>query len=122
MSSTKGMVKGRTHLAGEWHHVVLAETEHVDVTHDDHLVVVFGKDRIVDHVNQSLLVPFRHPQESLGVSLGRSEQALSIRVLAYALEDGADSAGQDLDVGYLLFRRGVEAALGVLCCDVSAET
>ena len=35
---------GRTDLAHERHEVVLAEGEKLDVLHDDHLVVVLGKD------------------------------------------------------------------------------
>lgn len=38
-----------THLASKGYQVVLAETEDVDVSHDDHLFVVFGKHSFPDY-------------------------------------------------------------------------
>lgn len=40
-----------THLSGEWHEVMLAQTEHVNVSDNDHLVVVLGKDGVVDDID-----------------------------------------------------------------------
>jgi hypothetical protein len=33
---------------------MLAQAEHVDITHDDHLFVIFGEDGVVDHVWRAL--------------------------------------------------------------------
>lgn len=38
------------HLAGEGHHMVLAQTEDVDIAHNNHLVVVLCEDGISNNV------------------------------------------------------------------------
>ena len=105
-----------THLAGERDHVVLAQGEDVNVSHDDHLVVVFRKHRIVDHVNQPLLVPLSHPQQRLRIPLRRPLQTLSVRVFADAFENRPKRVRQDGQVVFSLLGRGVEAFDGVLSC------
>lgn len=69
---------------------MLAQTEDIDIPDNDHLVVILGKDGVVDRIDQSLLVTFRHPQESLGVSFGSTFETLSIWVFADTFEDRTD--------------------------------
>jgi hypothetical protein len=92
--------------------MMLAQTKHVDVPHNNHLVVVFRKHRVIDHIHQPLLVPLGHPHERLGVPLGRALQALAVRVLADALEDGAQGGREDGEVGGGLGGGKVEALFG----------
>lgn len=45
-----GGEKGKTNLACEGHEVMFAKGENIDVTNNDHFVVVLGKDCVIDHV------------------------------------------------------------------------
>ena len=42
--------KGNTNLAGEGHEVMFAEGENINVTDNDHFIVVLREDRVVDYV------------------------------------------------------------------------
>lgn len=101
-------------LAGERDEVVLAEREDVNVTDDDHLLVVLGEDGIVDHVNQTLLVSLRHPHERLGVTLRSAEEALTVGVLADTLKNSSEGSSKHLEVLRLLLRRRLETEVGAL--------
>jgi hypothetical protein len=41
---------GAFYLSGEWDEMVLAEAGDVDVADENHLIVIFGKDGIVDYI------------------------------------------------------------------------
>lgn len=69
---------------------MLAQTEHIDIPHNDHFVVIFSKDGIVDCVDQSLLVAFRHPQERFGVPFWGTLETLSVWILTDTFEHSAD--------------------------------
>lgn len=101
-------------LAGEGDKVVLAEREDVDVTDDDHLLVVLGEDGVVDDINKTLLVSLRHPHERLRITLRSTEKALAVGVLADALKDSSESSGEHLKVLSLLLRRRLETEVGAL--------
>ncbi|KAF5136310.1 hypothetical protein E5D57_000070 [Metarhizium anisopliae] len=80
------------HLARKGHQVVLADRVDVDVLDNDHLGVALLEDGAVDNVEHVLLVAARKVQHGLGVALRRGQEALAVRVLAHALEDGADGS------------------------------
>jgi len=48
----------RTNLAGERDQMVFAEAGDVDVANQDHFVMVFRKDSIIDHVWRGSNLPF----------------------------------------------------------------
>lgn len=50
--------------------MMLAETKYVDIPDDHHLLMILRKHRIVDNVDQPLLVALGHPHQGFGVSLG----------------------------------------------------
>lgn len=91
--------------------MVLAKTKHLDIPHDNHLIVVLGKDRIVDHIYKPLLVTLGHPQQGLGISLWGALQSFPVRVLANAFKHGSESRGEELHVGGLLFGSGVQTEM-----------
>ena len=70
------------YLAREGYHVVLAEREHLDILDHHQLVMVLVKHRPVDQVSHVLFVALGEEQHSLGVSLGRASESLSLRVFA----------------------------------------
>jgi hypothetical protein len=80
-------IRVRAHLADEWDHVMLAKTEDIDIPYDDHLVVILGKDSIIDRIDQSLLVTLRHPQEGFGITFRGTFETLSIWVFADTFKD-----------------------------------
>ena len=96
--------------------MMLAKAENIDVSDNDHLVVVLGKDGVVDDVDEPVLVALGHPHERLGVPLGRAQQALAVRVLADALQHGAQRLREHEQVGFGLGGGKVEALLGGLGC------
>lgn len=101
-------------LAGEGDKMVLAEREDVDVTDDDHLLVVLSEHGIVDHINKTLLVSLRHPHERLGVTLRSTEETLAVGVLTDTLKDSSESSGEHLKVLCLLLRRRLKTEMGAL--------
>lgn len=40
----------KTNLAGERDQMMLAQTEHVNVTYDNHFIIILGEDGVVDDV------------------------------------------------------------------------
>jgi hypothetical protein len=47
-----------TNLASEWDQMVFAEARDVDVTNEDHFIMVLSKDSIIDHVCGGQKLPF----------------------------------------------------------------
>lgn len=85
---------------------MLAKTKHIDVSDNDHLVVILGKDGIVDSIDQSLLITFRHPQERFGVSFRSTFETFSIWIFADTLQDSAYGLAQFvLILGFLVWGR-----------------
>lgn len=101
-------------LAGERNKMVLAEREDVDVTDNDHLLVILGEDSVVDDVHETLLVSLRHPHERLGVTLRSAEEALTVGVLADTLKNSSEGSSKHLEVLRLLLRRRLETEVGAL--------
>lgn len=62
-----------THLPGEWDHMVFTQTENIYIPHNHHLIMIFGKDSIVNHIHQSLFIPLGHPHEGFGISFRCTE-------------------------------------------------
>lgn len=90
---------------------MLAKTKHLDIPDDNHLIVVLGKDSIVDHIHKPLLITLGHPQQGLGISLWGALQSFPVRVLADAFKHGSESRSEELHVGGLLFGSGVQAEM-----------
>jgi hypothetical protein len=65
---------------------------------------------------QFLLVALGHPQQRLGVAVGRPEETFPVGVLADAFEQRPDGCRQSGNVGLGLFRRRMEAEMRVLGC------
>src|SRR5690625_1755517 len=82
----------QTYLADKGHEVVLAEAVDLNVLDNDHLVVALVEEGVVDNVLDVDLVALCEEEEGLGVARGRVEEALAVRVLADALEEGAHGA------------------------------
>ena len=64
---------------------------------------------------QAFFVTASHPHESLCVTLGRFPQAFPVRILAQALEDGADCAGEPLFSLQFLGWACIQSEEGGLC-------
>mmetsp|Transcript_7492 Transcript_7492/g.20239 ORF Transcript_7492/g.20239 Transcript_7492/m.20239 type:complete len:278 (-) Transcript_7492:320-1153(-) len=86
----------------EWHHVMFAETVDVDVTHDDHLVVVLLEDGLVGDVLAGEVVSVCEEEEGLGPSRWRLLKALAGWVLTDAFEDGLAGLCHLGELGFLL--------------------
>lgn len=84
----------RVYLAGEWDHVVLAHGEHLDILHDDELVVALVEDSFVDEVLNVLLVSLGEEEHSLCVAVWSGKETLTVWVLSQALKDSAHSTSQ----------------------------
>ena len=69
---------------------MLAHAEDLDILDNDHLAVPLVEDGVVDNVLDVLLVALGEEHEGLGVALGGGQEALPVRVLSDALEDGAN--------------------------------
>lgn len=65
---------------------------------------------------ETLLVALRHPQESLGVSLGRLDEAISLGVLADAFEQDLDGVRELLLSRFPLIWRSVQSGKSPLAC------
>lgn len=101
-------------LAGERNKMVLAEREDVDITDNDHLLVVLGEDGVVDNVHETLLVSLRHPHKRLRVPLRGTEEALAIGVLSDALQYSPECSGEYLKVLGLLLGRRLQTEVSAL--------
>lgn len=71
--------------------MVLAKTEDLDVLDDDHLVVTLLENGVVDDVANVLLVALGEEEHGFGVTSRGVADTGPVRILADALEDGADS-------------------------------
>lgn len=91
---------------------MLTQTKHVDISHDDHLVMIFRKHGIVNDICQPVLVPFGHPHQSLGVSFRCTLETFPVGVFADALQHGADGLREYEEVGFGLGGGKVEALFG----------
>lgn len=90
---------------------MLAKTKYLNIPHDNHLIVVFRKDCIVDYIYKPLLVTLSHPQQSLGISFWGTLQSFPVRVFTNAFKHGSKSRGEELHVGGLLFGGGVQTEM-----------
>lgn len=75
-------------LAEEGYHVVLAHRVELDVTHDDHLVVVLVEHCVVDHLRDRGVIARCEELKRLRHALRCLEQAVAGGVLAYRYDDG----------------------------------
>jgi len=64
---------------------------------------------------QTFFVPASHPHECFCVPFGSFTQAFTVRILAQAFEDGADSPGEPLFPFQLFSRGGIQSKEGGLC-------
>jgi cytochrome c biogenesis protein CcmG, thiol:disulfide interchange protein DsbE len=72
------------HLAEEREQVVLAQTEHLHVFYDDHLVVLFSEECATQDLLRVFLISLGEKLERLRHPLGRAQQALALRVFTQA--------------------------------------
>jgi len=68
---------------------MLAETVHIDILHNDQLIMILVEYRPVDNIPEILLVPLREEHHRLRIPLRRPMQTLPIRIFSYALQDCA---------------------------------
>ncbi|MPN55710.1 hypothetical protein SDC9_203394 [bioreactor metagenome] len=68
-------------------HVMLAQTEELNVAHDHHIVRLRREDRAVDHILQILPVPAQQILITLGHPVGSGTQTFALRVLAGGDDD-----------------------------------
>jgi hypothetical protein len=78
-----------THLSGKRNQVMLAETENLNVLHDDELIVIFVEDGAVNNVSQVLLVAFGKVHHSFCITFGGAPESFSMRAAACS---GVDSS------------------------------
>ena len=71
-------------LAEEWQHVVLAETEHLHVFDDDHLIVVDGKQSACEQLLGIFLISLGQILQGTFHALRCALQALALRIFAQA--------------------------------------
>ncbi len=100
-----------THLPGKRHHMMLAQTKHIDIPNNHHLLMILREHRIIDDIHQTLLVPLGHPHQGFGISCGSPEETFAIGVFADTFEDGTDSRGKGSEIGGLFGWTGVKAEL-----------
>jgi hypothetical protein len=93
-----------SYLSCEWYHVVFAKRIDVNVLDNDQLIVILVEDSAVDQVPNILLVTLGEVKHGLGVSLGCLTKPFSLRILADAFENRADSSGQLLKSLFGLLR------------------
>lgn len=126
-----------TYFTREGDKVVFAQTGDVYVPYEHHFVVIFCEDSIVYDVCatkgnmsgwidgrgscvrggtcQTFFVALRHPHQCLGIPYWRPNEALSIRILPYALEDRSYRRRELLLASSTLCRCGIEARYSGLC-------
>ena len=92
---------------------MLAQTEHLDVPNNDHLLVIFRKDGVVDHIHQTFFVAFRHPHESFGIAFRCPPQTFTVRIFTDALQYCPDCGRKDGEVLGFLFRSRMQPFLGI---------
>lgn len=94
LSETGGEHKGKgTHLSREGDKVVLAEAGNVNVAHDDHLVVIFRENCIVDHI-------YFHGNALVSTFLERLEYGVG-KVYAYQLISPHIRVSSTLALGHI---------------------
>mmetsp|Transcript_29315 Transcript_29315/g.97021 ORF Transcript_29315/g.97021 Transcript_29315/m.97021 type:complete len:304 (-) Transcript_29315:16-927(-) len=101
---------GDVALAEEGHDVVLAERVELDVLDEDHLAVVLGEDRAVEHVLEALRVARRAVHQQLGHAPRRVLEALAARVLAERVEDRRHRAGDLADARLVVAEPPLQSA------------
>ena len=82
--------------------MVFAHAEHVDILHDDHLIVILAKEGIVQHLVRVLGIALREELEGFFHPLGRLFKPLPVRVLSYFLQNLCDEVFH-----YVVFYSGV---------------
>ena len=92
-----------THLSSEWHQVVLAEREDLNVLHNNQLIVILVEDSAVNDVAKILLVALGEEQHSLSIALWGIQQTLAVGILTKAFQHSPHSTRQLLEVLGLLF-------------------
>src|SRR5450432_1497138 len=93
---------GHVHLTEEWQHVVFAQAEHLDVFHNDHLVIVDGEESFLQHRLRILLVTFDQMLIGAVHAVGSTNQAFAFGVFPEAndhlahqiFERGAGNSGR----------------------------
>jgi len=83
---------GDVRLAEKRQHVVLAEGEEIEVLEHDHLGVLFGEERPVDHLARVLLMPLGEEAERTRHAHRRAGEALAPRLGIEGAEERADVA------------------------------
>src|SRR5260370_12022310 len=89
-------------LDKERQQVVFAETEELDILHDDHLVVSHAKRRAVQNMIQVLMITAGQVLERFLEALRRLAQPFAIRIFPDNLYDLAHVAGDLARVDFLL--------------------
>ncbi len=89
-------------LAKERQQVVFAETEELDILHDDHLVVSHAKRRAVQNMIQVLMITAGQVLERFLEALRRLAQPFAIRIFPDNLYDLAHVAGDPARIDFLL--------------------
>jgi len=95
--------------------VVLTKTVNGYFPNEDHFVVIFRENCVVDNVFQAFFVPASHPHESFCVTLGCFLEAFSVRILTQTFEYGADCGGKPFFPFELLSRGGIQSMEGRFC-------
>jgi hypothetical protein len=62
--------------------MMFAKAVELDVLYDDHVVVLDGKDGIVDHFLEALVITLGEKFHGLGGALGGVEQSFTIRIFS----------------------------------------
>jgi len=79
---------------------------------EDHFVVIFSEDCIVDNVFQAFFVTVGPPHESFRVTFGSFFEAFSVWILTQTFENGANCAGEPLFPFEHLGRSGIQSKEG----------
>lgn len=92
-----------TDLANEGNQMMLAQRVDLDVLDQDHLVVSFVEQGIVDETFDVCLVALGEKHEGLGIPRRRVQEAFSIWVFANAFEEGANGPSHSVHPSGFLF-------------------
>lgn len=73
------------YLAGKWYHMMLTQREYLYIFDNYQFIMVLMEDSSIDKITDVLLIPFGEEEHSFGISLRRTPQAFSLRILSDAL-------------------------------------
>lgn len=91
--------EGCANLPSKRYQMMLAQTIHLNILHNNQLIMILMKHRPIHNIPQILLIPLRKEHHRLRVPLGCPVQPFAVRVLADAFEDRAHGAGESLQSG-----------------------